>query len=294
MERETKFSKAQIAPSGDIFIVYLIILLIAGYIVKEFVSKYWIIILPASIIITIGWLHNKIKNKKKLKAQREKAAREAAFARAREIIEAENEKEQQQRETIKKAKQFINKFKTLITECFIIDSNIWMDPNYDIYFDVLNLVCTHENYKIVLYGVQFDEIVNIKKKTKFNAENDDRNKRARLAIRRIELLQKQGLLDIRPITINAEPNAYADPLILKLILTSAKKQINGSLITNDKELRIRARQLLSDNAVTRWNVLGMEELLSGCKDVVNAQKYSNFTIFHSGKNDKQEAEVIYL
>jgi len=249
MKLKTEFTK-NVTPKNILIIGCIVVV---GLIL---IFAYWDYALPIIILIICGSVYLKYKKTKKLKELREKAIREKK--------EAEEIRKQ---EIIKDAEKFLNRFNSLLTECLIIDSNIWMDLEYDYFFNALSMVCNHYNYKIVLYGPQFDEIINKKKKTDYG---DEGNKAARIAINRIERFQTKKLLYLRPITINADPNAYADPLIIKLLIKNARDGICCTLLTEDKELRIRARQFLSDNAKAHWKVLGLRKLLDGCKILVKA------------------------
>lgn len=90
----------------------------------------------------------------------------------------------------------------------IIDSNIWMNEDYEAFFAALQAVLKQGQKTLFLYGPQFDEMCNIKKRTEYGK---DRNRRARYAINRIEALQKDRLLTIKPIDVDAKAGAYADP-----------------------------------------------------------------------------------
>jgi len=125
----------------------------------------------------------------------------------------------------------------------IIDSNIWMTEEYEVFFAALMAALKRSSKALFLYGPQFDEICNIKKCT---AYGEPRNRRARCAISRIEALQNNGLLTIKPIGIESKEGAYADPLIIMLLRTNSRLGNPVTFISNDKELRIRARQILQD------------------------------------------------
>jgi hypothetical protein len=130
--------------------------------------------------------------------------------------------------------------KYVLKDSIIIDSNIWMNPDYKNFFITLREQLKSNNNKIVLYGPQFDEICNIKKRTHFGNEV---NFRARLAITRIEESQLNERLIIKPLTIDAVRGAYADPVIITMILKLLDNNENVVLISDDKELRIRMRGL---------------------------------------------------
>lgn len=137
----------------------------------------------------------------------------------------------------------------ILVDNLIIDSNIWMNEKYDSFFLLLTDVIAQANRPVVLYGPQFDEICNIKRSTSFE---ETKSKRARLAINRIEQLQKQNLLRVEPITMDSQRGAYADPVSLKLLIALNKNPRTVTFVSDDKELRIRARELVrSGQGVTK-------------------------------------------
>jgi len=115
-----------------------------------------------------------------------------------------------------------------------------------------------------LFGVQFDEITNIKKNSKYKAP---KNLRSRIAIDRIEQFQKAGLLKVIPITINAKKDAYADPVIVEVLTKQSQEGKFCTLFSDDKELRIRVRQKFYDRANADWNIIEMEKILPDCKKI---------------------------
>ena len=225
----------------------------------------WVAIIGAiiGVIYFIYWITTTYANKKKLEENKEKL-RLAEESR-------QQEEKSRQREIKSKAKTFLKSFSKLLTECFVIDSNIWMNENYDAFFDVLEEECNKNNYTLALFGPQFDEMTNIKKSSDYG---DDRNRRARIAINRIETFQKIGRLNIKPVSVDSKKGAYADPLIVKLLTTQARNGLECTFISDDKELRVRVRQHLNDNAKGTWKIVEIEDLLQGCSDVVESRKYS--------------------
>lgn len=181
------------------------------------------------------------------------------------IIEAER-----RRDVVRKADELLNAAREYLTPCLVIDSNIWMNEAYDAVFLTLNVLCKQMSYKLVLFGVQFDEISNIKKATNYG---DERNKRSRIAINRIESLQKEGLLTIQPISLDAERGAYADPLLVKILSTESRKGVKCTFISDDKELRIRVREHLTNCAQAEWNVIEIDTLIPQCELISESFKY---------------------
>ena len=174
------------------------------------------------------------------------------------------ENKRQQEETINNLRTEIA---GLLTESLFIDSNIWMmddekwfkvspavfhDSQY-LFSDILPRVCREKDYVIMLPSWQFDEICNVNNKSKYD---DVSGRNSRIAIGRIEELQKEGLLRIENITLNAE-RAYADPLIIEEAIKAVKAGRNSTVVTNDKELRIRLRQLLTDTGLDNWKIVDL-------------------------------------
>lgn len=148
----------------------------------------------------------------------------------------------------------------------IIDSNIWMNEGYEAFFAALQAVLKQAQKTLFLYGPQFDEMCNIKKRTEYGK---DRNRRARYAINRIEALQKDRLLTIKPIDVDAKAGAYADPLIIKLLRANTRQGNRVVFLSDDKELRIRARQLLADaeeEGGASYKIIEGERLSRQCVD----------------------------
>jgi hypothetical protein len=151
-------------------------------------------------------------------------------------------------------------FDALMSENLIIDSNIWMNEGYSSFFLVLEALLENSGKPVVLLGPQFDEICNIKFKSP-NAKDKRKAKRTRLAIKRIENLQKKGLLQISPISIERKREAYADPVILQLLVAIGMQPRSVSFVSDDKELRIRARELLRAGKASA-KIIDLRELKS--------------------------------
>jgi len=140
----------------------------------------------------------------------------------------------------------------------IIDSNIWMEPKYDNFFEILRQACKNSKYKIELLGVQFDEIVNIKKNTEYKKS---KNRKARIAINRIEKFQDEEILNISKITLDSKKYAYADPFIVKIIIERAKKGSKCIFLSKDKELKVRVRQFLINKIEDKnWEIVDMDKI----------------------------------
>lgn len=144
----------------------------------------------------------------------------------------------------------------ILADKVIIDSNIWMNEDHDLFFKFLADSFSTANRVVEVYGAQFDEICNIKHRGSYR---DPRGKRARLAINRIEGLQTRKLLRIAPVTLESRAGAHADPVILNLLAATNRQPCSLSLVTDDKELRVRAREVARDGQAN-VRIIGMREM----------------------------------
>jgi hypothetical protein len=127
----------------------------------------------------------------------------------------------------------------------ILDSNIWMNNAYEPLFESLIFILSQEKKQVKLYGAQFDEICAVKKRSAFGSS---KSAGARCALSRIERMQTLGLLRIEPLTIDAGGGGYADPLIVKLIVSHTRSGSHVCFVSDDVELRIRVRGLAGNSS----------------------------------------------
>ncbi len=191
-----------------------------------------------------------IKITRQIDQQKKERKRQEEEQRRRQV-------EEQRRRIIEQTNEYFENF--ILKGRILFDSNIWMNRGYDAFFLTLQDQIQRVQSKIELYGPQFDEICNIKKRTKYNSY---KNASARCAINRIEELQMKDLLQIKPLTIEPDEGAYADPLIIKLILKLINNNEKVVLISDDIELRIRMRGLLPNDKRANCVVLPGQELIN--------------------------------
>lgn len=178
---------------------------------------------------------------------------------AEEQLKLEEESKREAKEQLEREK--LLKFQKQITaQILVLDSNIWMngESNSNAFFETLASICQEEQRTILMYGDQYDEICNIKKR-----RSEDETA-ARRAISRIDNFKEKGLVKIEDMKPDARPRAYADPVIVMRLTSQAKNGASCTLITNDTELRTRVRQLLEDSSASDWHVAGLEEFQKGC------------------------------
>lgn len=239
--------------------VYMFLLLLAAWVLtscesekerrerefREFLSSAFVFL----VIVGGATLYFYSKHEEKRMAELQKQQQEAE----REQVRIAGEQAQ-----IKQAQEWLDYFNQhIFVDRLLIDSNIWMAEQYDWFFEALKLVSLDIKQPIGMPGFQFDEICNIKTKTKYG---EPRNHLARLAIGRIERAQKDGWLTIDSISLNSDKRAYADPLLIKLIRECLSQGLRVCFISNDTELRIRVRGQIGDLAPDRLNIIEVEAL----------------------------------
>jgi hypothetical protein len=196
---------------------------------------------------------------------RKKEIQKAEELRKKEIQEAEDLRKKQIQEAEDLLRDSFNhSIKYLkgnfFRECLIIDSNIWMNsaPEYKKFMSIFRYLLRRFKVHYKFYGPQFEEIINIKKRTSFD---DPRNRRSRVAISRIDELSKENLLSITPINFEFKHPGHVDPLLVKLLLMSATKGESVTLVSNDNELRVRAREKLKEHGINNYGVFKMNDIM---------------------------------
>jgi len=181
----------------------------------------------------------------------------------REEAQRRIEEEKEREESIARAEDEIKAFKEEWSSRFkstlIIDSNVWMmekNKKRDEFFESLGWVMEHFSSKVTIPSVQFDEIINLKDLD----YNNPKSQRARRALTRIEHFQSLGLVDIIQIGVEAKKNAYADPCILEELVKSSASHSSMTLVSNDRELRVRAIQILDDKNAFNFKAITGEVL----------------------------------
>ena len=155
-------------------------------------------------------------------------------------------------------------------DVLIIDSNIWMKPEFEPIFEVLLRL----KISCVITGEQFDEITNKKDRTKKAGTEDGlaENKRARLAIDRVERLQEAEVCEIHGLNFAPNKNALADPGILKFAADESAQKRFVTIVTDDKELRVRGKAILKKQAANLHRLLKGSDLLADAEEIVKRWK----------------------
>ena len=204
------------------------------------------------------------RRKAKLSAdkRRKDEARQAEERRKEEIVKAQHDLETNE-----------NLFHSKLSNTILIDSNIWMNSEYDALFTEMINAAEAMNSKMVILGVQLDEIENLK-----NSSKDENTKYgARCAFRRIDSAQDSNVLTIENVTLNATRNAYADPEFIKYLLGNTEQGcLNPGVvfITDDRALKIRIKAIAKEQFGKDFPVESGQELskiadiLSNARSVV--------------------------
>jgi hypothetical protein len=160
----------------------------------------------------------------------------------------------------------------LLVECLIVDSNIWMNNEYDGFFYVLEEACREKNgYALALDAEQFEEIRRIGSSAEYGPE---RSHRARWALERIEQLQKKGLLTISSPALDPKPVPQGDSRVFQQIEAAANEDKAIALVTDDRDLRIRVRKYLYKTGNRKIEVVDIESVVHECREVQAADQIS--------------------
>ena len=96
--------------------------------------------------------------------------------------------------------------------------------------------------------------------------------RARLAIDRVERLQEAGLCEIHGLNYAPNKNALADPGIVKFAADEAAQKQFVTIVTDDKELRVRSKAILKKQAPDLHRLMKGLDLLADAEAIVTGWK----------------------
>ena len=120
-----------------------------------------------------------------------------------------------------------------------LDTNILMDPDYDILFDFL----MKKKQSIVILSIVYEEVYRLKIKWGKEQRSNTRNSPS-IALRRLVDFQNNNLLIIRGLetqTPHENVKVYADPELITYLKNTTMKTI--LFISNDSDVLIRSSQL---------------------------------------------------
>lgn len=133
----------------------------------------------------------------------------------------------------------------------LIDSNIWMAHQYQLLFDRLEGM--HGRY-LEMRGIQYDEICNLK-----SSAESAKAHGARTALRRIESFQKADRLKIDGVASMARRGTHFDPVLLEIFNRAVISKLPVTLITDDRDVRIRADAMTSKTDSTEVHIFDGKE-----------------------------------
>lgn len=162
-----------------------------------------------------------------------------------------------------------NFFDKIFARRILFDSNIWMNGDYDVLFTESFISIKKMHSQIMMPGIQFDEIENLK-----NSPDESKKYAARCALKRIELAQQKGILALHGVGVDAKRYAYADPEFIKYLLFEAAQlpECSGSVfVTDDRALRIRVKAVVKERLGKEVLVLSGEEIFELANMIASAR-----------------------
>lgn len=141
------------------------------------------------------------------------------------------------------SEEFASQVRSWLQGELIIDTNVWMCPTYDDFFRALSEVLISQRGVVRIAHSQFDEMCNIKRDSEYGT---DKSNAARRGLGRVESLQASGVLAVDGLGPDTDRNAYADSSIVAGVITSLASGKSVTIFTDDVELRIRVRQVCSE------------------------------------------------
>lgn len=140
----------------------------------------------------------------------------------------------------------------------LLDTCVWENAEYSDLFDTLQSMCVEQNRKISILREVYLEIIN-----HGNTEDAEAQARSRAAKRFIERLITNDCVNIEDDAIsNTEKHnqVYADPAMLKFALTCAEKGSECTIITDDRDLRIRIKSQLNKIKSSSVKIYSVDDL----------------------------------
>ena len=152
-------------------------------------------------------------------------------------------------------------FRALLRDVLVIDTSVWLNEKYAGFFNALSIVLAANNKKLLLFDKQGDEILMTAQKT---FEIDGQATAVRDALSPLRQFMDNNLIIRDPLDSSDE---FADePLLIKLMVCAAKKSHNVILISDSRELIVRARMILKDKKVGITIIDYLEDLLPACNE----------------------------
>lgn len=220
------------------------------------------------LVAGILWVIDKRKEKKaeECRKKREECRKQAAEERKRQE-EGEQRRRQEEEERIKQRKAVIIaelcSSILLPDTCFLMDlggvlgsSESLLANNFIFWFEAQCKKCSR---KVTLHRHVYQEIQRL-----YNGEDREKSKKAQNAKKLIERWQKLGIVQTYPDLEDAEKSYYADDALLKYMGELLEQGETVRLLTNDLDLRIRARDRFEKlgKALPEDMLLSLDDILA--------------------------------
>ena len=238
---------------------------------KPFIYIFWLFLIAD--IILLGALKG-IVDKEEAKEQEKKECEK----------QEEERKKQEEKRREKEMKQYVKSLCSgilLPDTCFLIDlrevffpvrdHNVFFpDPDYQEkasgrirlakdFFSLFEEYCQKHSFKVTLHRHVYQEIQRL-----YNGEDREKSKKAQGAKKMIERWQKLGIIQTYPDLEDKEKSYYADDALLKYMEELQQKGKKVRLLTNDLDLRIRARDRFEKlgKALPEDMLLSLDDILA--------------------------------
>lgn len=178
--------------------------------------------------------------------------------------------------------------KLLCKNILILDTCVWENAKeHSLFFDILKQTAIELNFQITILSDIYTEIRN-------HAHSDDMAKQAnsRNACRLIEEFLDLRCISIEDVALQSDlkyAKVYADATIRKFAIESAKKGRVCTIITEDRDLRIRIKGLLAKLPINQQKTvrcLSMEEIYNDTQEKAEKEIQKPRSLSHDNFADE--------
>lgn len=149
----------------------------------------------------------------------------------------------------------------------MLDTNIWIEPKYEVFFEFLQSRCRKLQLVLEMPSEVLDEIT----KMKDLPYDDPKSRLGRIGLVRIEKFQSERQLRIRSMGLIAKRGVYADPVILIDLKRESSLHSRITLITDDRELRIRANEIVAGIPSCDFVAIGLGNLIDDIECCIRSE-----------------------
>ena len=231
----------------------------------------WLLLIPVGIVIVVlvVWrrcetnkerreaktYERKKEEQRKIERQQreaEESKRREEAARKQREREAEEERRQEE-ERRKRLEEFrCNLIENWSCDVSVIDSRVWLDEHYAPLLVAVQHALAGSGRTHVMYDVQFNEICEIAHQC---VDKQAQDLYASWLIHHIEEMMAKGCLRIKKLPREQVPLYLSGvPVGIRVLLCLSASGKRVVFISDDTELRIRARQIIDETGVTNFTV----------------------------------------